>query len=176
MRIISKVVRKIRGGYTNEEMQLHLRHLGVSIGEDCDIYSTAEFGSEPYLVKLGNHVRVNHHVRFITHDGGVWVLRKYLGNQNIDLFGAIIVGNNVHIGTGATIMPGVVIGDNCIIGCDAVVTKSIPNNSIAAGVPARVIESVDEYVKKHEHDFDCTIRKNGYSEEEKRKYLLDRYL
>lgn len=73
-------------------------------------------------------------------------------------------------------MPGVSIGDNCIIGCDAVVTKNIPDNSIAVGVPAKVIESLDEYIEKHMNEFDITIRNKGYSEREKRNYLINKYL
>lgn len=110
--------------------------LGLKFGDDCEIYSTVSFGSETYLIELGNHVRVNHHVNFITHDGGVWVIRNlHKDLSEIDLVKPIKVGNNVHIGTGVTIMPGVNIGDNCIIGVGAIVTKSIPNNSIAVGVP-----------------------------------------
>lgn len=46
-------------------------------------------------------------------------------------------------------MPGVTIGKNCIIGCGAVVTKNIPDNSVAVGVPARVIETIEEYAEKN---------------------------
>ena len=53
---------------------------------------------------------------------------------------SIKIGNNVWIGYGVYIMPGVNIGDNSIIGAHAVVTKSIPPNSVAVGVPARVIK------------------------------------
>jgi len=53
----------------------------------------------------------------------------------------IIIGNNVWIGHGAYIMPGVKIGDNSIVGAKAVVTKDIPAGSIAVGVPARVIKT-----------------------------------
>ena len=49
---------------------LYLRKKGVMIGEDCEIYKTANFGSEPYLISLGNHVRVNAGVQFIPHEGG----------------------------------------------------------------------------------------------------------
>ena len=52
-----------------------LRKKGCQIGKDCEIYSSANFGSEPYLITLGNHVRVNSGVNFVTHDGGVWVVR-----------------------------------------------------------------------------------------------------
>lgn len=46
------------------------RERGVKIGNNCEIYSSAKFGSEPYLITLGDHVRVNSGVTFITHDGG----------------------------------------------------------------------------------------------------------
>lgn len=54
------------------------------------------------------------------------------------------VGNNVWIGGGVTINQGVTIGDNSIIGSESVVTKSIPANVIAAGVPCRVIRAITE--------------------------------
>ena len=153
-----------------------LRKKGCQIGKDCEIYSSANFGSEPYLITLGNHVRVNSGVNFVTHDGGVWVVRKYsvgLNNaEKIDFFGKIKNGDNVHIGTNATIMPGVEIGNNCIIGCGAIVTRSIPDNSVAVGVPARVIETIDEYIVKHIKDFDYT---KEMDRNEKKKYLLEKY-
>ena len=149
------------------------RSQGVSIGENCEIYPSASFGSEPYLISLGDHVRVNSGVNFITHDGGVWVLREYYDDlRDIDLFGKISVGNNVHIGTNALIMPGVTIGNNCIVGCGAIVTKNIPDNSIAVGIPARVIETVDEYKEKHINQFDCTKK---LSRTEKENYLKKKF-
>lgn len=151
------------------------RNKGVKIGKECEINPGASFGSEPYLISIGNHVRVNIGVNFITHDGGCWVFRtsdKINNAEKIDLFGEIRVGNNVHIGSNSFIMPGVTIGDNCIIGCCAVVTKDIPNNSVAAGIPARVIESIDDYYLKHQKDFSYI---KHFDEIEKKKYLLKIY-
>lgn len=148
------------------------RNKGARIGDGCEIYPSSSFGSEPFLITIGDHVRINSGVQFVTHDGGVWVLRKYLGDERIDLFGEIFVGDNVHIGTNAIIMPGVKIGSNCIIGCGAIVTKDIPDNSIAVGVPARVIETVEEYAQKHRQDFDFT---KLMPPEEKRAYLLSKF-
>lgn len=54
----------------------------------------------------------------------------------------VIIGNNVWIGGGAIICPGVTIGDNCTIGAGSVVTKDIPANSIAVGNPCEVIKSI----------------------------------
>lgn len=53
----------------------------------------------------------------------------------------IVIGDNVWIGHGVYIMPGVTIGNNSIIGAKAVVTKSIPADSIAVGIPAKVVKS-----------------------------------
>ena len=150
----------------------YYRSLGAVIGERCEIRGGVNFGSEPYLIKIGNHVRINAGVQLITHDGGAWVLREYAdvkNRENLTLFNMIEIGNNVHIGSDALIMPGVTVGDNCIIGCNAVVTKSIPSNSIAVGVPARVIETIDEYYEKHKEDFSFT---KNMTKEEKKEYLL----
>ena len=78
----------------------------------------------------------------------MWVLRNMKKLENADYFGKIKIGNNVHIGMNVIVMPGVTIGDNVVIGCGAIVTKNIPSNSVAVGVPAKVIESIDEYYEK----------------------------
>jgi acetyltransferase-like isoleucine patch superfamily enzyme len=136
--------------------QEEIKKIGVSIGDDCEIYDDVNFGSEPYLVSIGNHVRITRGVKFVTHDGGVWVLRKAYNMPEIDLFRPITVGDNVHIGMNAIIMPGVSIGNNVIIGCGAVVTKPIPDGEIWGGIPARKLLSVEEYYNKHLSDFDST--------------------
>ena len=151
----------------------YFRKQGVTIGKGCEIYSTVTFGSEPYLVNIGDNVRVTSGCKFITHDGGVWVLRHmYEDLQDIDKFGKITVGNNVHIGINTVIMPGVTIGNNCVIGVGAVVTKDIPDNSIAVGVPARVIKTIKEYKDKNLQNFDHTKRLNR---KDKREYLIAKY-
>ena len=57
--------------------------------------------------------------------------------------GEVVIGNNVWIGDKATILAGVHIGDNVIIGANSVVTKDVPSNTMAAGVPARIIKSLN---------------------------------
>lgn len=58
------------------------------------------------------------------------------------------VGNYVYIGNNAIILPGVNIGNNVVIGAGAIVSRDIPDNSVAVGVPARVIKTADEYLEK----------------------------
>lgn len=70
-------------------------------------------------------------------------------------------------------MPNVNIGDNCIIGAGAVVTKNIPANSVAVGIPARVIEDIDTYYKNSKNSLENL---NGMDYSEKKKYLKKRYI
>ena len=122
----------------------YARSIGVRVGQNCRFIGTKSgtFGSEPYLINIGNHVTLTH-VQFITHDGGVWIFRDEY--PDIDVISPITVGNNVFIGMFSLIMPGVSIGDNCVIGAGSVVTRDIPSNYIAVGVPAKCLKTVDEY-------------------------------
>jgi len=140
--------RLLRNRRWHKDPIAYLASMGVRVGQGCRIYGTPEevFGSEPYLVRLGDHVSITSGVRFVSHDGGVWVFRDRF--PDLDVFGPITVGSNVFIGINAIIMPGVTIGDNVVIGSGAVVTRDIPSDSVAAGVPARVVRSLDEYRAK----------------------------
>ena len=151
----------------------YLQSKGVTIGKGCEIYRDVVWGSEPYLIKIGDHVRITSGCRFITHDGGVWVLREKYGNDSIDLFGSIIVGDNVHIGMDSIIMPGVKIGNNVIVGCGAVVTHDIPDGEVWGGVPARKIKTIEEYYSKNQERFEMT---KHLSKEEKKRYLIEKYM
>ncbi len=109
-------------------------------------------------------------MRFITHDGGLWVPRRMgLLDERSDKFGRIYIGENTNIGWDVIIMPGVKIGKNCIIGAGAVVTKDVPDNSVAAGVPAKVIESIEDYADKNR---DKCVMTKGMPADEKKAYLL----
>lgn len=121
------------------------KYFGVKMGSDCEVYSDVSFGSEPFLIELGDNVRVTNGVKFITHDGGVYVLRNNGMAPGADIFGKIKIGNNVHIGINTIIMPGVEIGNNVVVGTGAVVTKDLPSGNVYAGVPARKIKTIEEY-------------------------------
>jgi len=123
----------------------YLRKRGVQIGENCRIIST-NFGTEPYLVKLGNHVTIAGGVQFMTHNGAVWIFREEY--PDIHLFGTIEIKDNCVIGENAIILPNVTIGPNSVIGAGSVVITDIPPNSIALGVPARVWGSIEKFKEK----------------------------
>ena len=111
-------------------------------------------------------------VSLYTHDGGVKVLNSlnYFDGKRMDKVGKIVIGNNCFIGAHSKIMPGVTIGDNVIVGAGAIVTKDVPSNSIVAGIPARVICTIDDYYEKNKKNFYPTL---GMSFEEKKKILTE---
>lgn len=90
-------------------------------------------------------VAVTQGVMILTHQRDLKDLRPGMSIMSLDLKHLnVLIKRNAHIGIGAIIMPGVTIGEGSIIGAGAVVTKDIPDFSIAVGVPARVIKSYYE--------------------------------
>lgn len=122
----------------------YAKYIGVKVGDNCRLIQ-CEFSSEPYLISIGNHVSATS-VRFETHDGGIWCIRdKY---PDLDIVKPINIGDNVYIGYGAVILPGVTIGSNSVIGAYSVVAKDVPSGVVYAGVPAKFIKNLDEYAEK----------------------------
>lgn len=167
--MIKKFLYNIRNKYLSVEKA---RKLGLVIGEDCRFIkvSASTFGSEPYLIEIGNHVTITEGVRFITHDGGVWVLRS--SHKNIDFIKPIKVGNNVFIGMNTLILPGVSIGNNTVVGAGTIVTKNLEGNAVYAGVPAKKIKDIDSYENQILKE---TFDTKGLNKYEKKDYLLRHY-
>ena len=148
----------------------------VKIGKNVSLISPGpNFGSEPYLITIGDNTTVSFDVAFVTHDGGTRVLRNLATHEKEKqtvIYGQIKIGKNCFIGCRSTILPGVTIGDNSIIGAGSVVNRDIPANCVAAGVPCKVICTLEEYKEKHKDDFLYMV---NLPYEQKKKYLLDLY-
>ena len=151
-KIISLFILYFRGGVA------YAKHLGATVGENCRIY-TPHFGSEPFLISIGNKVTITSGVKLLTHDGSTWLMNDEKGRRYS--YQRIVIGNNVFIGVNSIIMPGVKVEDNTVIAAGSVVTKSIPAGKIVAGVPATIIgeyktletKMLNEYVSDKDIDY-----------------------
>ena len=108
----------------------------IKIGKDVFVNSGCCFQDQGG-VTLGDGCLVGHNVVFATLDHD-----KCPGRRGDMTAAPIVVGKNVWIGAHATILKGVTIGDGAIVAAGAVVTRDVPPNTIAAGVPARVVKTI----------------------------------
>ena len=111
----------------------YAKKIGVCMGERCRLNGSPDWGSEPWLIQIGEHTEISFDCAFITHDGATWVFREEQRYNKVLRFGKIVIGDNCFIGARSTILPGITIGDNSIIGAGSLVTKSIPSGEIWGG-------------------------------------------
>ncbi len=135
---------------------LRKKNIFASLGENCSIEDRI-VPLYAKCIKIGNNVRLASHVYLITHDVSYFVLNNLglktsAGNRFEEKIGCIDIGDNVFVGSNCTILYDVKIGNNVIIGAGSVVTRDIPDNSVAVGVPAKVISTFDEFVEKRRKD------------------------
>lgn len=146
--------------------------IGVNFKEPSTvkIYGKVGWSTEPWLMTIGNNVHITENVRFVGHDGGTLLFRHLV--PDLEITKPITVGDDVYIGNNVLIMPGVTIGNKVIIGAGAIVSRDIPDNSVAVGVPARVIKTADEYFEKIQKE---SLHLGHLKGEEKDRALMDYY-
>lgn len=150
---IKSLVKRVLYGVNcdNDTFVSYLRRIGVEIGENTYFFSprtTTVDTTRPFLLKIGNGVKITAGVTILTHDFSFSVCRPVYHDLLMECHGYTYIGDNTFIGMKACIMPGVKIGKNCIIGTNAVVTKDVPDNMVAAGNPAKVVCTLDDFYKK----------------------------
>jgi acetyltransferase-like isoleucine patch superfamily enzyme len=89
-------------------------------------------------ISIGNGSMIGMNVTIATLNHGLSI-----ETRNITYPSPVIIGKNVWIGSNATILPGVTIGDNSVVAAGAVVTKDVPKNTVVAGVPAKVVKEIN---------------------------------
>lgn len=101
--------------------------------KNCKFVDNPVWGTEPYLITIGDHVLISGQVSFINHDGSTWCFREEGPYKDTFKFGPITIGNNCFIGYKSTILPNVSIGDNCVVAAGSMVNKSIPSGEVWGG-------------------------------------------
>lgn len=113
----------------------------IKIGDHCSLqYNSRIYGSG--YVEVGNYVRIASNTVIISENKQYKSTKIEFSNQGYEKK-KISIGNNVWIASNCTILAGVIIGNNCIIGAGSVVTKSIPDNCMVGGVPAKIIKKLE---------------------------------
>lgn len=110
----------------------------VYIGEDLIIVDVLEDMSINLII--GDRVSISPRVTFVLHSAPNW---SKIRNFGYDKMGKIVIKNDAWIGTGAVILPDIVIGEGAIVGANSVVTKNVPDYTVVGGVPAKKIKTVE---------------------------------
>lgn len=134
------------------------------------LYGVVAWSTEPWLISIGDNVHITQGVRFVGHDGGTLLFRHLV--PDLEITKPITVGDDVYIGNNVIILPGVKIGNKVIIGAGAIVSHDIPDNSVAVGIPARVIKTADEYFEKIQKE---SLHLGHLKGQEKDKALMKYY-
>jgi len=132
----------------------------VSIAKDSILFCTGVIAQKGTGITIGHRTGIGARA-FLAGQGGITIGNDVITGPNIQVFSenhnfsdltqtikeqgvtkqATSIGNNCWIGGGVSILAGVNIGDGCVIAAGSIVTKSVPANSIAAGVPAKIIRN-----------------------------------
>jgi len=143
------------------------------LGKNVIFTDTPNFGSEPYLISIGDNTTISFDVAFVTHDAATRVIRNLPGrNKETVIYAPIKIGKNCFIGCRTVILPGVTIGDNVIIGAGSIVNRDISSNTVAAGSPCKEICTLEEYEEKHKDDFLYMV---NLPFDKKKQYLLKHF-
>lgn len=142
-----------------------------SMGEACILDV-----SHCWLIEIGDHVTLAPRVHILAHDAST---KRALNYTKI---GRVRIGDNTFIGAGSIVLPNTKIGSNCIIGAGSVVTRDLPDGTVAAGNPAKVLCTTEEYLEKQKelmksrpvYDESWTTRQNVSAQrKEEMKHALE---
>lgn len=174
MKIINFLRSRLRK-YINQEVWLKDDiKAGLKIGKGCKIQPGLMIdNSNAWLIEIGNYVTIAPQAYLLAHDASTKIP---LGGTKV---GKVVLEDYCFIGARALIMPGVTVGKNSIVAAGSVVTKSVPENTVVGGNPAKFICTVDEYMNKQRElmkvlpNYDDSYSINKNIPPEKRKQMSE---
>ena len=150
MKLIKSIIYRHKA--TSESYIKYLKSKGVRCGDNIQIFFPHETHIDvlnPHLLEMGSNIAMTGPVTILTHDYSVFVANHISHGRLFGKQKSVILGNNIFVGWGGTILPGSVISDNVIIGANSVVSGYVKPNSVYAGNPARFMCTVEEYIEKN---------------------------
>ncbi|WP_455537613.1 acyltransferase [Terrisporobacter sp.] len=127
----------------NKKTQLeYLSERGFKYGRNFNLYNSVIDYGHCFLIEVGDDVTITNST-ILAHDA---TTKMDLGKSKV---GKVKIGNRVFIGYGSIVLCNTTIGDDVIVAAGSVVTKDIPNNSVVAGNPAKVICKKTDYISRH---------------------------
>ncbi len=137
------ILKKLLAQFRGEQNLTKLIDRGLKIGVNFKRMEGVIIDpSHCWHITIGDNVIMAPRVHILAHDASTKLFLDYTRVANV------VIGNNVFLGAGTIVLPGVRIGDNVVIGAGSIVSKDIPSNSIAAGTPAKVISDLSSYLTK----------------------------
>lgn len=126
----------------------------IRIGDDTSISSNCQLETQEQGIgiELGNDCMLSNHIHIRTSDSH-FIYDKETGKRT-NMPANVVIGNHVWIAAYATILKGVNIGDGAVVGYGSIVTKSITENSVAVGIPAKVVQTSVEWSRKEKNKYD----------------------
>lgn len=139
MGFLTNLKYRLRGELSTEQLIAQ----GMQVGKNFERLNNVLIDdSHAWLIEIGDNVTLAPRVHILAHDAST---KKFLGYTKI---GRVTIGNNVFVGAETVVLPGVTIGNNVVIGANSTVTHDIPDNTVAAGSPARALCSLEDYLDK----------------------------
>lgn len=138
-KILKELVYRLRGEYTTEK----LVSMGMVVGKNFKrLNGVILDSSHCWLIEIGDDVTMAPRVHILCHDAST---KTFLNYTKI---GRVSIGNRVFIGAASIVLPGVTIGNDVVIGAGSVVTHDVPDGVVVVGNPARVVCSLEQYLRK----------------------------
>lgn len=155
MSFIKELLYRIRGEFTTEK----LISMGMKVGKNFKRLNGVILDpGHCWLIEIGDNVTMAPRVHILAHDAST---KTFLDYTKI---GRVTIGNNVFIGAESVVLPGVTIGNNVVVGANSTVTHDVPDNTVVAGTPAKVICTLDEYLQKEKNRMvDAPVYDDSYT-------------